>query len=99
VASAGRTVDVSFGGLIEYLNKVHTINAGSPDPVLFIFPLYAFKGGALVTFNPKVPNLTQLAADRPNVEELATEWDSPSTASFTCWLHTLPARSESPLKR
>jgi ABC-type nitrate/sulfonate/bicarbonate transport system substrate-binding protein len=69
VASAGKAVDVSFGGLLEYLNKAHTINAGSKDPVLYIFPLYAFKGGALVTFNKDVPDLTHLPLTRKNVNK------------------------------
>lgn len=51
VASAGRAADVGFGSYIEYLTKAENINAGSNDPVLFIYPLYVFKGGAFVTFN------------------------------------------------
>jgi ABC-type nitrate/sulfonate/bicarbonate transport system substrate-binding protein len=67
VASAGRTVDVSFGGLIEYLTKAEAINAGAQDPIKFIYPLYAFKGGALISFVKDVPNLTS-RLDRAAVE-------------------------------
>jgi len=58
VASAGRAADIGFGSYIEYLTKYENLNAGSNDPVLFIYPLYVFKGGAFVTFNSQVPSLT-----------------------------------------
>ena len=65
VASAGRAVDVGFGSYIEYLTKYANLNAGSNDPVLFIYPLYAFKGGAFVTFNNDVPSLDAAAVNDP----------------------------------
>ena len=60
IASAGRTVDVGFGSLIEYLTKQESLNAATEDPVLFVYPVYVFKGGAFVTFDP---NIKQLNAD------------------------------------
>jgi hypothetical protein len=58
IASAGKTVDVGFGSLIEYLTKQRALNSESGDPVLFIYPVYVFKGGAFVTFNPRIHALT-----------------------------------------
>lgn len=58
IASAGETTDVAFAGLHEYLTKYNALNAGSDDPILYIYPLYVFKGGAFVTFDEKVPDLT-----------------------------------------
>ncbi len=70
VASAGPGVDVGFGGYIEYLTKYENINAGSSDPVLFIYPLYVFKGGAFVTFDDEVPELNRTnIQDSPVVQE------------------------------
>ena len=66
VASAGRAVDVGFGSYIEYLTKYSNLNAGSNDPVLFIYPLYAFKGGAFVTFKEDVPRVDAQAVNDPN---------------------------------
>lgn len=67
VASAGRTVDVSFGGLIEFLNKVGTLNAGSNDPVEYFYPAYVFKGASFVTFSDNVPDLTDRRNDQAAV--------------------------------
>ncbi len=58
VASAGRTVDVGFGSLIEYLSKIKNLNNKTDDPVLFVYPIFVFKGGGFITFNPAVPDLT-----------------------------------------
>jgi ABC-type nitrate/sulfonate/bicarbonate transport system substrate-binding protein len=57
VATAGRAIDLGFGSFIEYLTKYEHLNGGSPDPVLFLYPAYAFKGGAFVTFKKEVPEL------------------------------------------
>jgi ABC-type transport system substrate-binding protein len=47
VASAGKTVDVGFGSYVEYLTKFAKINEGSDDPVIYIQPLYVYKGGGV----------------------------------------------------
>lgn len=64
IASAGNTVDVGFGSLIEYLTKQRTLNASS-DPLVFVYPLYVFKGGAFVTFNPAIGTLDKPALQDP----------------------------------
>lgn len=69
VASAGEALDVSFSGLLEYLNKYDQMNSGSDDPVIYIFPLYAFKGAAFVTFNDIVPDLRKEAPPPKEVVE------------------------------
>lgn len=53
VTSIGRGLDIGFASYIEYLTKMDNINAGSDDPLLFIYPVYVFKGGAFVTFKDK----------------------------------------------
>lgn len=50
LASASGDVDIAFAGLTDFLSKEENINKGSTDPIVFIFPLYVFKGGAFVTF-------------------------------------------------
>lgn len=57
LASAGQTVDVGFGSLIEYLTKYENVNTGNNDPLLFIYPAYVFKGGGFVTFNRDMTDL------------------------------------------
>lgn len=57
VATLGRGLDVGFASYAEYLTKYNNLNAGATDQVLFIFPLYVFKGGAFVTFKPDIPRL------------------------------------------
>lgn len=55
----GNGVDIGFASYIEYLTKMDNINAGSDDPLVFVYPMYVFKGGAFVTFKgeDKVPTL------------------------------------------
>jgi len=67
VASNGRTVDVGFGSLIEWLSKVQNLNGKTDDPVLFIHPAYVFRGGGFISFNKAMPELT-----RGNINDLAT---------------------------
>ena len=71
VATSGRGLDVGFASYAEYLAKYNNLNAGDADPILFIYPLYVFKGGAFVTFRPDVPRLTsQNIKDRPTIARL-----------------------------
>ncbi len=55
VASAGKTVDVGFASLADYMCKAERLNSKGDDPLLYIYPAYVFRGGAFVTFNPAVP--------------------------------------------
>jgi ABC-type nitrate/sulfonate/bicarbonate transport system substrate-binding protein len=57
VATLGRGLDVGFASYAEYLTKYSNLNEGATDPVLFIYPLYVFKGGAFITFKPEIPTL------------------------------------------
>jgi ABC-type nitrate/sulfonate/bicarbonate transport system substrate-binding protein len=59
VATLGRGLDVGFASYAEYLTKFNNLNNGTADPVIFIFPLYVFRGGAFVTFKPDIPVLTE----------------------------------------
>lgn len=69
VTSAGRGLDIGFASYIEYLTKMDNINAGSDDPLLFVYPVYVFKGGAFVTFKDetKVPTLNAETVKNPDV--------------------------------
>jgi ABC-type nitrate/sulfonate/bicarbonate transport system substrate-binding protein len=66
VASAGRAVDIGFGSYIEYITKYENINAGSSDPILFLYPGYVFKGGTFITYNAKVPRLDRATLADPS---------------------------------
>lgn len=58
VASAGTTVDVGFASLADYMCKSEQLNKSSDDPLLYVYPAYVFHGGAFVTFNPAVPEIS-----------------------------------------
>jgi ABC-type nitrate/sulfonate/bicarbonate transport system substrate-binding protein len=62
LGSAGRTIDVGFGSVIEFLTKYDNLNGDGSDPLVYVFPCYAFKGLGYVTFNPTVPDLTDQAS-------------------------------------
>lgn len=69
LASAGRTVDIGFASLIEFLTKYENINKGTDDPLVYVFPTYVFTGGSLISFNPKVPSLaSDMLKSQKNVE-------------------------------
>jgi ABC-type nitrate/sulfonate/bicarbonate transport system substrate-binding protein len=59
LASAGPTVDVGFGSLIEFLTKYQNLNSDTSDPLVFVYPAYVFKGGGFVSFNRAVPDLDE----------------------------------------
>lgn len=58
VATVGRGLDVGFASYAEYLTKYNNLNTGTSDPILFVYPLYVFKGGAFVTFKADIPTLS-----------------------------------------
>jgi hypothetical protein len=73
VASVGRAIDIGFGGYVEYITKYNKINAGSLDPVLFLYPVYAFKGGAFISYNLEVPKLDHAVLSDPR-SEVVRKW-------------------------
>jgi ABC-type nitrate/sulfonate/bicarbonate transport system substrate-binding protein len=65
ISSAGKTVDVGFGSLVEYLTKYSKLNDGSSDPVLFVQPLYVYKGGGFIGLDGKLVPLNASALQDP----------------------------------
>ncbi len=57
LASAGQTVDVSYALLTEYLIKSENLNHQGDDPILFLYPIFVFRGGGFISFNPDVPEI------------------------------------------
>jgi hypothetical protein len=55
VASGGKTVDIGFASLADYMCKSERLNNKGDDALLYIYPAYVFRGGAFITFNPLVP--------------------------------------------
>ncbi|BBB32576.1 hypothetical protein TTHT_1037 [Thermotomaculum hydrothermale] len=47
--------NVGFASYGEYLTKYDNINKGAEDKLVFVFPVYIFKGGAFVTFKNDIP--------------------------------------------
>jgi ABC-type nitrate/sulfonate/bicarbonate transport system substrate-binding protein len=68
VASAAKTVDVGFGSYVEYLTKYAKLNNGMNDPILFIQPLYVYKGGGFIALSPDIQPLS--GSSLTNVTEM-----------------------------
>lgn len=67
VASAGKSVDMGFGSLTEYLTKYVNLNRETKDPVLFIYPAYIYKGGGFMTFNGDIPEINRESIENNNL--------------------------------
>ncbi|MGI6049194.1 MAG: hypothetical protein ACOYEG_14510 [Petrimonas sp.] len=65
VASSGKTVDVGFGSLVEYITQEANLNQGNDDDVIFLYPAYIFKGGGFVSLDKKSPVLTKQTVNDP----------------------------------
>lgn len=66
VASSGKTVDIGFGSLTEYLTQFANLNRNTKNPVLFIYPAYIYKGGGFMTFNKDIAEINS-----ENIDSLA----------------------------
>lgn len=69
LASAGETVDVALGSVNTFLPRAENINVKGGGDVVFVFPLYVFKGAALImrgdaTLLPLKHYLDQYPEDR-----------------------------------
>ncbi|GMV20765.1 MAG: hypothetical protein AMXMBFR57_07140 [Acidimicrobiia bacterium] len=94
VASAGRTIDVGFGSLIEFLTKYDTLNRDSADPVVFFQPLYVYKGGGFVALKPEVPVLDRTSlADSARVKQfLSLRLGAQRQSLYEMMIHILASR-------
>jgi hypothetical protein len=59
VASAGKTVDVGFGSLVEYITQENNLNKGDDNDILFLYPAYIYKGGGFVSIDKSIPVLSK----------------------------------------
>ncbi|GHV21085.1 hypothetical protein FACS1894174_03980 [Bacteroidia bacterium] len=59
VASAGKTVDVGFGSLVEYITQENNLNKGDDNDILFLYPAYIYKGGGFVSIDKSIPILSK----------------------------------------
>lgn len=66
-SSSAQSLDVGFGSLTEYLTKYDKLNRNSVDPIVFVFPLYVYKGGGFVSLDSKVTPLTADTIGDPTV--------------------------------
>lgn len=95
VASYGRTVDIGFGSLVEYLTKQHKLNDGVADPIVFVQPLYVYKGGGFVALDSAIPLLDALALqDVSQVEEfLKLRFGAQKQSLYEMMLFTIARRA------
>lgn len=99
VASNGKSVDVGFGSLVEYLTKYDKLNAGAADPILYIQPLYVYKGGGFVALNPQIKPLTRddLRDHDRMVKFLKYRIGAQKQSLYEMMIFTLARRSNVPL--
>jgi ABC-type nitrate/sulfonate/bicarbonate transport system substrate-binding protein len=101
LASAGRTVDVGFGSLIEFLTKYQNVNTENADPLVYVFPTYVFKGGGFVSFNKDVPNLDQppgFTADQVS-KFFSFRIGAQKNSMFDMMIYTLARQAKVPIEK
>jgi len=101
LASAGRTADVGFGSLIEFLTKYQNVNTDNSDPLIYVFPTYVFKGGGFITFNKEVPNLDEapgLTADQVK-KFFSFRIGAPKDSMWDMMIYSIARRSGVPINK
>jgi ABC-type nitrate/sulfonate/bicarbonate transport system substrate-binding protein len=100
VASATPSVDVAFASLVQFITQEHSLNAGSSDPIVFFYPAYVFRGGAFVTFNKDVSELTKADLNNPDKirQFLSYRFAAQKTSSYEMLLSILARKVGTSLK-
>lgn len=95
IASANPGVDVVFASLIQFISQEHSLNANSKDPLVFFYPAYVFKGGAFVTFNSAVPEISKQDLENTAAlrKFLSFRFAVQRTSSYEILLHNLATRA------
>ncbi len=96
VASAGETVDVAFASLIQFIAQEPALNKDSEDPLVFFYPAYVFRGGAFVSFNDDMPEVTKENLTDSDVLKrfLSYRFAVQSTSSYEILLYDLARRAD-----
>jgi len=99
-ASATPSVDVAFASMVQFITQEHSLNAGSSDPIVFFYPAYVFRGGAFVTFNKDVPELTKADMNNPDKikQFLSFRFAAQKTSSYEMLLSKLARKVGMSLK-
>lgn len=94
VGSGGNALDVGFGSLTEYLTKYDKLNRNSSDPIMFIYPLYVYKGGGFISFKSSVPPLSaETIKDRVALDQfLKAEFGAQKQSVYEMMLFSLARR-------
>ncbi len=99
-AVVGGGIDIGFASYIEYLTKADNINAGTNDPLVYVYPAYVFKGGAFVTFRGEneVPTLDANGLqNREKVAQfLSKRIGAQKSSMFDMMLYSLAASNNVP---
>ncbi len=94
VGSRGKTVDVGFGSFVEYLTKYAKLNEGEADPILFIQPLYVYKGGGFIALKAGIPVFS--AEDLRSPKKLASlrkwKFGAQKESLYDMMLYSIAAR-------
>lgn len=91
LASAGKTVDIAFASLIQFVTQERSLNKNTQDAVRFIYPAYVFKGGAFVSFNKDVPEITEKDIDNKTIltKFLSFKIGAQKSSSYEMMIFTL----------
>jgi len=65
IGSAGKSIDLTFASLTEFVTNERNINRNTSDPIVFIYPAYMFLGGSFVSFKSDMPVLTKADLNDP----------------------------------
>ncbi len=100
LASAGKTVDIAFASLIQFVTQEGNLNKNTDDEVRFIYPAYIFKGGAFVSFNDRVPLLDEGDIDDQSALKkfLGFKIGAQKSSSYEMMIFTLAKKAGVPFK-
>ena len=100
VTSAGKTVDMGFGSLTEYLTQYAKLNKNTKNPVLFIYPAYIYKGGGFMSFNKDVPEINRETIDSTALVKdfLSYRIGAQKNSIYEMIIYSLARRADVPFK-
>ena len=100
LASAGKTVDIAFASLLQFITQERNLNRNTADEVQFIYPAYVFLGGAFISFNDKVPLLDKANIDDPSTLKKFLDFKigAQKSSSYEMMIFTLARKAGIPFK-
>ena len=100
LASAGKTVDIAFASLLQFITQERNLNKNTDDEVRFIYPTYVFLGGAFISFNDKVPLLDEANINDPSTLKKFLDFKigAQKSSSYEMMIFTLAKKAGIPFQ-